>query len=505
MIPYRFAHITNNCMSMIAETPLPPPQASMEEAILVKSAYLQKLELGKEGKSMLYHTLFGNIHQVSEFHIDVIDLFSKPQSLARVLRQCDDNQEAFLAVIDQFMDAFFLIPEGFDERSLVERELIERSTALETGKTIDAVQLNVSEGCNLKCTYCFADRVDERSSTSNFAARNEQKFMSIGTAMESITAVEALIRRNGGSAMVIKFFGREPLLNWPVVEAVIDQCESMADKNFKFHYAITTNGTLFTPEIVRKFQAVNMMTVISLDGLQESNLARITHDGKESFSMVDRGLKLLKEENLPCSVASVLSEQNFDLLDVSFIDYLVSRSVKQWEVKLAMQNGVLSVGETERTAMDYTEKLMSLYNYAKGLGVGMSGDWYDPFAALFHTTRKTKDKIVHRLLPNSCGATDHQLSIEPSGNVFGCRALEEKIGEVSSLEEIFKNPRYQNLAMRTFYNVPMCRGCKLEGFCQGVCLGHSEKGFGNIYTPDVKYCDIYRLAFDYLLKGESHE
>jgi uncharacterized protein len=495
--------ITYNFMNLIAETPSP---TSIEEIVLVKSAYLRRLDSDKEGEIILYHSLFGNIHRVSEFYADIIDRFATPIPVARVLAQCDNDRDDFLEIIDQFMNVYFLISEGIDERVLVERELAERSTALETGKFINALQLNVSEGCNLKCTYCFADRVDERSSVSNLAARNEQKFMSIETAMESITVMESLIRRNGGLAMVIKFFGREPLLNWPVIEAVIDKCESMADENFKFHYAITTNGTLFTPEIVKKFKAVNMMTVVSLDGLQEANLARITHDGKESFSMVDRGLKLLQEEMVPCSVASVLSEQSFDLLEVSFIDYLASRSVKQWEVNLSMQNNIVvfDVG-SGRTAVDYTEKLMGLYNYAKDLDIGMSGDWYDPFATLFHTTRRIKDPIIHRLSPNSCGATDHQLSIEPSGNVFGCRALEEKIGDVSSMEEIFKNPRYQNLAMRTFYNVPMCRSCKLEGFCQGVCLGHSEKEFGDIYATDTRYCEIYRSAFDCLLKGGNHE
>jgi uncharacterized protein len=124
------------------------------------------------------------------------------------------------------------------------------------------VQLKVSEGCNLKGTDCFADRVDERASAGNFAARNEQKFMSVEMAIESIGAVGSLIHKNGGTAMVIKFFGWEPLLNWPVVKAVIDRCEAVNDG-----YAITTNGILFTPEMVRKFKAVKMMTVVSLDGI----------------------------------------------------------------------------------------------------------------------------------------------------------------------------------------------------------------------------------------------
>jgi sulfatase maturation enzyme AslB (radical SAM superfamily) len=56
---------------------------------------------------------------------------------------------------------------------------------------------------------------------------------------------------------------------------------------------VTTNGTLFTPEMVRKFKAVETMTVVSLDGNQKATLVGITHDGEENFLMVDRELKLL--------------------------------------------------------------------------------------------------------------------------------------------------------------------------------------------------------------------
>jgi uncharacterized protein len=461
--------------------------------LVVRSRYLKVLSANSGEDMLLYHSLFGNLHSVPRSYENVIRLFESPQDVKLLVGSRSDSAE-LQEVIDRFTENYFLVPEGFDERTLVDRELLDRSKSLETGELINAVQLNVSEGCNLKCTYCFADRVDERASAGNFAARNEQKFMSAEMAMESIEAVESLIRKNGGTAMVIKFFGREPLLNWPVVEAVIDRCEAVGD-GFQFFYAITTNGTLFTPEMVRKFKAVKMMTVVSLDGMQEANLARITHDGKESFSMVDRGLKLLAEEGLKCSVASVLSEANFDALTADFLGYLESRSVKQWEIKLAMQND----GSVARSAADYAKKLVSLYTHGKQMGIALSGDWYDPVRALFHVTRRVGDEKVDRLAANSCSATDHQISIEPSGNVFGCRALETKLGNVNDLNGLFKGEDYRSLSLRTYYNVPACNGCKLEGFCQGVCIGHSERSFQDIYQPDTAYCDVYRELFDIFL------
>jgi uncharacterized protein len=464
-------------------------------SVLVISKYARSLNTSDRENVLLYHSLFGNIHSIAQQYTNILYFFERPHSVDQFLGGRSDAEEV-REIIDLFVDNYFLVPEGFDERELVNRELVDRSKSLETGKLINAVQLNVSEGCNLKCTYCFADRVDERASAGNFAARNEQKFMSVEMALQSIEAVESLIRKNGGSAMVIKFFGREPLLNWPVVEAVLDRCEAVTDSDgFKFHYTVTTNGTLFTPEMVRKLRAVNMHVIVSLDGLQEANLARVMHNGQESFSLVDQGLRLLQEEGVGCSIASVLFEQNFDLLGVDFLEYLKARSINQWEIKLGMQND----GAVARSAEDYAGKLMSLYNYGKLMGIAISGDWYDAINVLFHTTRRKDDIRTDRLAANSCSATDHQVSVEPSGNVFGCRALETKVGDISELENLFSGAAYKNLAMRTYSNVPACKGCKIEGLCQGVCIGHSEKNFQDIYQPDNKYCDVYRAMFDLVL------
>ena len=317
--------------------------------------------------------------------------------------------------------------------------------------------------------------------------------MPLETAIQSVEAVTKLISKHGGNAMVIKFFGREPLLNWQVINGLFDHCKAATD--FHYRYAITTNGTLFTPDIINKLKETNTAIVVSLDGMAEANLLRVTHSGEETFSMVDRGLAMLKEHGASCCVASVLSEANFDLLDVRFLNYLANRSVTQWEIKLAMQND----GAMARSAAEYAKKLFLLYQGGRKLGIEVTGDWYDPFVTLFHTTRKSSDDKVHRLAPNSCSATDHQISIEPSGGIFGCRALEVKLGGVENLDALFQSSAYKRLSMRTYYNVPFCHGCKLEGFCQGVCLGHSERKYSDIYRPDESYCEVYRNVFDLLL------
>lgn len=466
------------------------------DQILVKSSYLEYIEEQSNGDFFIYHSLFGNIHYIDSSCMELIHLFSSPININEALMNHNNPKLAY-ELIEEFYSLYYLIPKGFDERTLTEKQLAKRLKELDEGKLINAIQLNVSEGCNLKCTYCFADRVDERSNPFIFGNRNDKRFMSIETAKQSIEAITNLVLKHGNNNLVIKFFGREPLLNWQVIEKIITFFGSKRN-GVNYHYSITTNGTLFTPEIVNKLKEVDTDIVVSLDGLAEANILRVTKSGKETFSLVDCGLEILKKHQVSCTVASVLTEENFDYVSEEFLDYLNSKSiVKQWEVKLAMQND----DNVKRSSSEYAEKLLNLCIYGNNLGIQVTGDWYDPFVTLYHTTKRRTDKNVQRLAPNSCSATDHQISIEPSGSVFGCRALDTKLGEVDNLDTLFKSSTYKHLSMRTYYNVPFCHGCKLEGFCQGVCLGHSERKFQDIYQPDNNYCNVYREVFDLLLKN----
>lgn len=464
---------------------------------LIKSRYLRVLGQAGGDAFFFYHSLFGNLHRVDPKCLQVIDYFSEPASCGGALETFSGLEEIH-DLIEEFRSLYYLVDEGFDERSLTRRALERRSAALDDGELVSAIQLNVSEGCNLKCTYCFADRVDERATLYNIGVRNDRKLMSLETALHSVGAVADLARRHGKESLVIKFFGREPLLNWRVMEGVIDHCE-LGGQDFRYYYAVTTNGTLFSPEIVDKLKSVNTEIVVSLDGFAAANLLRVTHSGKETFSSVDRGLSMLHERGVSCAVASVLSEFNFEEVGEDFLSYLKGKSVRQWEIKLAMQ----SDRAPGRPPAEYARKLFDLYRAGKEAGIAVTGDWYDPFVTLFHTTKRAADETVQRLAPNSCSATDHQISIEPSGGIFGCRALDTGLGSVDDLASMFRSAAYKHLSMRTYYNVPFCHGCKLEGFCQGVCLGHSERKYKDIYRPDDAYCEIYREVFDLLLQDYS--
>lgn len=468
----------------------------MESEFYTVSRYLRSKDIYGADTVFCYHSLFGNPHYVKRADLQVLNTFRKPAKLECVSERFGEPR-LIEYLIREFRDLYFLVPAGLNERTSVEHELANRVDNIQQGQRISAIQLSVSEKCNLQCEYCFAARVDERATKANYDARNATPMMTAETAVKVIDAVTALLRNQGRKNLVVKFSGREPLLNLRVIKETIDYC-AFSYPDMQYHYVITTNGTLLSEAVAKLLKSNNFTVTVSLDGLRDANTMRVTKAGAESFSLVDEGLKVLQASDVPCTVASVLNDENFHTDYHGFLDYLKRRSVRDWEVKLGMQNG----NSHSHSADTYARKLVELYAYGGKIGLQVTGDWLDPYTTLFHTTRRTSDDRTQRLAPHSCSATDHQITVEPTGSIHPCRAMEMKLGMIDDLTGMLKSPRYRKLVMRTYGNVKECRNCPIEGFCQGVCLGHSEAA-GDIYSLDKHYCDIYVKTFDSLLTAAN--
>ena len=105
--------------------------------------------------------------------------------------------------------------------------------------------LNVTNKCNLSCTYCYEYGEDKLTSEESFGkARMDDK-----TARDSI---DFLMRSSGDRPQVsITFFGGETLLNFDAIKTATEYAEEQGNKNGKrVHYSLTTNATLLTDDIV---------------------------------------------------------------------------------------------------------------------------------------------------------------------------------------------------------------------------------------------------------------
>jgi uncharacterized protein len=133
--------------------------------------------------------------------------------------------------------------------------------------------LQVTQKCNLRCSYCTYSGIYENRTHSNSS-------MSIELAEN---AIDFFMKRTKDSKSVtISFYGGEPLMNVDLIK----HCVNYVEKRYygkKVHYAMTTNGTLFDDGSMEFLAENSFQLLVSIDGPE------IIHDARRRFASNDEG------------------------------------------------------------------------------------------------------------------------------------------------------------------------------------------------------------------------
>ena len=158
--------------------------------------------------------------------------------------------------------------------------------------------LNVTNQCNLSCTYCYEYGEDKIVDTEN---GRQPKFMTEETARESVD----FLLREAGDVAHITFFGGETLLNFPVLVKTVEYARRRAAEAGKdVDFSLTTNATLLTPTII-DFLAENEIGVtVSIDGPPSMNKLRVFGNGRPSYDIIAPKIKQLLERHRTRPIAA---------------------------------------------------------------------------------------------------------------------------------------------------------------------------------------------------------
>jgi len=153
--------------------------------------------------------------------------------------------------------------------------------------TLSKVVLNMSNACNLRCKYCYADH-------GGYGRSNA--LMQKETLMEVIAYLE---RANIKKIGILSFFGGEPLLNFDLIRDIVPVILSKFDID---NFEIVTNGTMLTEEIVKFLVQYNFVVGVSIDGPADiTDLLR----GKDTHKSAINAIRLCKASGLDKLTASV--------------------------------------------------------------------------------------------------------------------------------------------------------------------------------------------------------
>lgn len=149
---------------------------------------------------------------------------------------------------------------------------------------VDQFIINLTEQCNLRCTYCCYSGAYKQHRSHGITNLSDA----------DIDATLQFIEKSTKKFPIcISFYGGEPLLQYERLQNIILRSEQIWGDNAKFYVA--TNGVLLTHERTDWFVSHHVMLAISIDGTAEiHNRQRVTADGVGSYDKVYDALSYIK-------------------------------------------------------------------------------------------------------------------------------------------------------------------------------------------------------------------
>lgn len=159
---------------------------------------------------------------------------------------------------------------------------------------LSQVVFEMTTRCNLRCEYCcYGDGY------TTFENRKDGT-LSFATAKAVIDFLVQLFSNQEKSSIddqpfAISFYGGEPLLNFEVLNEIVEYAEMCSFQNRKLSFTMTTNAVLLA-KYADFLSAHHFRILVSLDGNRNSDSYRKTAAGRESFDLVYQSLKTVQSK-----------------------------------------------------------------------------------------------------------------------------------------------------------------------------------------------------------------
>lgn len=353
-----------------------------------------------------------------------------------------------------------------------------------------AVYFNVTEKCNLDCTYCYIPQDMRRSGIH----------MSKQGVFSSLRKLRTYFNRvvPEGVKPQIVFHGAEPLLNRDAIFAAIE------DFKDDFRFGVQTNATLLDEEAIAFLTSHGTGIGLSLDGHTAPicDKTRATWEGKGIFEHVVTAMERLKGYkgyNVICTVTN----QNMRYLS-KIVEFLHSH-----EVPACLLNIVRCTLPPSRDIKpaDHTvakhfivalERTRELYKETgRKLIVGNFAN------ILLSIIAPTARRMMCDISP--CGGGRCFFALTPNGDLFPCSEFiglpEFKGGNLFSdrISEVLQSAQFKMVTERKVEDITPCNRCAIRHFCGSPCPAEAYEVNGAMDRVG-SFCEFYEEQARYALR-----
>lgn len=291
---------------------------------------------------------------------------------------------------------------------------------------LDSFILNLTEQCNLRCSYCCYSGIYKNNRIHSSKSMTESDIPPI---------LQFIDRHAAKFPIIISFYGGEPLLQYDLLKKIILLSENQWGKQVEFY--VGTNATLLTFERIDWLVKHKVLIAISVDGAKRMHdRYRKDRQGKGSFDQLILALSYIKQK-----YPAYLKDKVFLLTTVvSFNDIpFLAESWHQDHVLHNIRPSIISsLAPNFRTNVQRQkwedvrashEKLLNLYDkhrdwlFLKSFFDGCIKDW---------KTRPIMD-INGEVPLSTCLPSNNKLFVDSYGDLYVCEKFSNcyPIGNVS--------------------------------------------------------------------------
>ncbi len=367
---------------------------------------------------------------------------------------------------------------------------------------VEQVTLQVTQRCNLRCSYCiYSGKHENRThSTLDMSFEQAKNIIDFG-----------LKRSNESKVFLIGFYGGEPLLNFDLIKQCVYYVENVA-RDRKIQFSMTTNGTLLTLDKVEYLYEKNFDILVSLDGSKEEhNLNRVFQNGMGSFDIIMDNLTKIKSmfpdyfEKITYNCV-VNPNHNFEHIKRYFDNYsIIGRSNVMYQAVDLPDNEKVNLADSYYQIQAFEYLKMLLYMIEK-----LPSESVAPYMwSSAENLMKTYDKLnMHSEL---IGKYHHSGPCIPGmrrpffncqGNIYPCERVSELSGimKIGSLDKGYDTDKVKSLLNIGKVTEDKCLHCWALLYC--VQCAKDADGVDHISrTEKLKHCSNSRYeAEDELLE-----
>lgn len=354
--------------------------------------------------------------------------------------------------------------------------------------------ISLTKRCNHVCKYC---QVEIKYSNTPAPMSSES--------IDYLDSIVEFAMTNSPDALTVEFQGGETLLEWDVLKYLVERFIRLCSQHSKLvRFAIASNLTLLTDEIIEFCSNKPIFFSTSLDGLQtlHDKYRIYPNAANGAYNDVVSSIQRLRGAGINVGVITAVSADSIpyavDIVD-NFVDLrILSFFMKPvypmgWATNAYEKIGCkgLEFGSFLKTVIErcieyHDAEIPIIESFSAILLKKILGGYHTDFADL----------------RSPCGALNIQIVYDTSGRIYTCDEARFGEGEpIGTTSDTLLNLQQNNLAKTILTcsetSSQVCGTCAYRPWCGRCPLMNLKEGLPlNAQSEETTYCKTMRGSFD---------